>query len=400
MTGLAKSNNKRHDVNKSSSPPPARHWLEAWHVDPSANRNFDFIDGLRGVAILMVVVCHYLYFRDSGTVANRFLHNFLGNFGRGVDLFFTLSGFLISWPFWKRKVSRAEQIVPPGYGWRRFWKIYPPLALSILVLTPCSILWLGQAPQFIRTALQWLTGLAFLMPVSDRLNPVMWSLVVEIHFYLVLPLLFLLTKPLTARTCLWVISLFLFAVPVLIQSLTGLGPTFSPEINDPFFTGLSCFCLGVGLAGCDNLKFWHQRWGRLGDVGWYLMLGGLAGLAWVSLNPEAHGVRLPQVFHLTFFLGTGCLLCYATDPQNPRARWLCAPWLRWCGIISYEWYLFHQPMIAWSRELAGPAGGGILKYLFIIGVPLVVGVTFSALVYRKFSLPILKYGRARNRRPA
>ncbi len=82
------------------------------------------------------------------------------------------------------------------------------------------------------------------MPVSGKLNPVMWSLVVEIHFYLILPLLFLLTKPLPAKTCLWVISLFIFAVPVSIQALTGLGLPFAPEINDPFCTGLSCFCFG------------------------------------------------------------------------------------------------------------------------------------------------------------
>ena len=52
-------------------------------------------------------------------------------------------------------------------------------------------------------------------------------------------------------------------------------------------------------------------------------------------------------------------------------------------------------MTYWSREFFGPADGGILKYLVIIGVPLVASLTLSALVYRRFSLPILKHGRAR-----
>jgi peptidoglycan/LPS O-acetylase OafA/YrhL len=386
-------------VKKNSPAQPVRHWLEPWHVDPSANRNYDFIDGLRGLAILMVLVCHSIYAKEHDSPAWRFLLNFTGTLGRGVDLFFTLSGFLISWPFWKRKASHAASLIPPGYGWRRFWKIYPPLALSVLLLTPCFILWLGDAPLFLRTAIQWLTGLAFVVPVSGKFNPVMWSLVVEIHFYLVLPLLFLLTKPLPARTTLWVISLFLLVVPVSIQTLTGLAPTFAPEISDPFCTGLSCFCLGVGVAGIDALKLWSKRWGKIGDAGWVVLLFGLAGMAWRQLNPPAQADILTYLFHWSFTLGTACLLCYAAAPENPRARWLCAPWLRWCGVISYEWYLFHQPMIGWARELLGPAGGNIFKYSLIIGLPLVAGVTFSALVYRKFSLPILKYGRAKNRRP-
>jgi peptidoglycan/LPS O-acetylase OafA/YrhL len=382
-------------LKKDPPEPPARHWLEPWHVDPSANRNYDFIDGLRGLAILMVLACHSVYAKPPDGLTGRFVLNFAGTLGNGVGLFFTLSGFLISWPFWKRKVNRAESLIPPGYGWRRFWKIYPPLALSVLLLTPCYILWLGDAAGFIHTGIRWLTGLAFLLPVSGKFNPVMWSLVVEIHFYLILPLLFLLTKPLPAKTCVWVISLFLFGVPVLIQTTTGLAPTFTPEINDPFCTGLSSFCFGVAVAGIDHLKWWNKSWSTIGDAGWCVVLVGLGGRAWFLINPQSHAAFLEHLFSWTFTLGTGCLLCYAADPQNPRARWLCAPWLRWCGIISYEWYLFHQPMIIWSRELFGPAHGDIIKYGFIIAVPLVVSAGFSGLVYRIFSLPILQYGRAK-----
>ncbi len=343
----------------------------------------------------MVFVCHSFYAREQTTLAGRLAVNFFGNLGLGVALFFTLSGFLISWPFWKRKVSRAPALIPPGYGWRRFWKIYPPLALSILLLTPCFILWMGEPKLFIQTAVQWLTGLAFLMPVSGRLNPVMWSLVVEIHFYLVLPLLFLLTKRLSAKTCLAVIPLFLLIVPVIIQFTSGRHVTFAPEINDPFCVGLSSFCFGVAMAGVDNLKWWKPGWSRAGDAGWGVMLLGLVGLAWVRLNPSAHAGLAPVLFQWTFVLGTGMLLGYAADPQNPRARWLCAPWLRWCGIISYEWYLFHQPLVFWSRMWFGPAHDSLLKYSLILGAPLVVSLAISALIYRKFSLPILKYGRAR-----
>src|SRR6266571_1503574 len=204
------------------SPKTTSHWLEAWHVDPSANREYDFIDGLRGLAILMVITGHYVYFGRLSGLGVHFVANVFGTLWVGVILFFTLSGFLISWPFWKRKAARNATLIPPGYTWRRFWKIYPPLALAIVLLTPVYIFWKGHTTVFVRTALQWLAGLAFLMPVNGKLNPAMWSLVVEVHFYLVLPLLFVLTKRFSARTCLWLISLSLLIVPCSIRIATGL----------------------------------------------------------------------------------------------------------------------------------------------------------------------------------
>lgn len=373
----------------------SRHWLDAWHVDPSANRNYDFIDGLRGLAILMVLTTHSIYADTQTGLAGRLVLSLTYTLGHGVALFFTISGFLIAWPFWKRKANGAECLIPHGYGWRRFWKIYPPMALSVLLLTPCYIMTRGNAPLYIHTAIQWLTGLAFVVPTSGQFNTVMWSLVVEIHFYLVLPLLFLLTKRLPAKTCLWILSLCFFVVPVSIQWLTGASPTLTPEIDDPFCTGLSSFCFGVCVAGIDALKLWSKSWVKIGEVGWPVMVFGLLGQAFVRLNPPEHAAILTHLFHWIFMLGTGFLLCYAAAPDNPRARWLCAPWLRWCGIISYEWYLFHQPLLGWARAGFGPAHGNVFKYALVLAVPLLGSALLSALIYRRFSLPILKFGRAK-----
>src|ERR1700733_7697099 len=121
-----------------------KQWLDAWHVNPSANREYDFIDGLRGIAILMVLACHFLYVNPNSGAGLRFIGGFLGACGHGVTLFFVLSGFLIAWPFWKRKVTGSGEVVPPGYVSRRFWKIYPPLAISVLILAPICLLRSGD----------------------------------------------------------------------------------------------------------------------------------------------------------------------------------------------------------------------------------------------------------------
>jgi peptidoglycan/LPS O-acetylase OafA/YrhL len=108
----------------------------------------------------------------------------------------------------------------------------------------------------------------------------------------------------------------------------------------------------VLLAGVDNLKLWNKGWARLGDIGSMLVVASLLGRAWLQGHPAWQCPTASEMLSAALLLGAGGLLSYAADPENPRARWLCAPWLRWCGIISYEWYLFHQPMIYWSR------GGG------------------------------------------
>jgi peptidoglycan/LPS O-acetylase OafA/YrhL len=67
-------------------------------------------------------------------------------------------------------------------------------------------------------------------------------------------------------------------------------------------------------------------------------------------------------------------------------------------LISYEWYLVHQPIALWARDSFGPAGGNVIKFGVIVGGSLVLGLIIAALVYRYFSLPILKYGRSRHSR--
>jgi len=92
-------------------------------------------------------------------------------------------------------------------------------------------------------------------------------------------------------------------------------------------------------------------------------------------------------------MASGLLLLLVANPEHPVVRWLCHPVLRWCGIISYEWYLFHQPIFYCFRLNLGPAGGDVLIYAEIMIGSLVTGLLVSALVYRLFSLPILKRGR-------
>lgn len=374
-----------------------QHWLDAWHVSPSANRDYDFIDGLRGVAILMVIIGHHFYINPGATGAVRYIGAIFGTGGYGVTLFYALSGFLISWPFWKRKAAGSEKTVPPGYAQRRFWKIYPPMVLSILVFTPLYIL--DRADwSYLSIAARWLTGLGFLIPVSGKFNAVMWTLAVEVQFYVTLPLVFLALKRVSPRICLCVITALFLAVPVLMRCITKKVATFHPDIDTHYPSALDVFCLGVLIAGLDNLGFLRKKWVRWAIAGTILWPLVLLISAWIGLHTGDPSFSVNEIIQDCLKFAAACLLLFIAFPQQIIARLLCAPWLRWCGIISYEWYLFHQPILFWFREHLGPANGNPWKYFLIVGSPMALGLVLSAVIYRFFSLPILRRGRSRNPR--
>jgi peptidoglycan/LPS O-acetylase OafA/YrhL len=368
-------------------------WLDAWHVNPSVNRDYDFIDGLRGVAILMVLAAHHFYVNPKAGPIIRFIGGLFSGAAGGVMLFFGLSGFLISWPFWKRKFAQAAQAVPPGYGWRRFWKIYPPMALSVLLLTPFYIL-IGQDWSYCGLAAKWLTGIPFLLPVSGKLNPVMWTLVVEVQFYAVLPLLFMSLKRFSSIVCLWGIPLMFLLIPVGFRLLTGLSATFYPDINSHFPSALDAFCVGILLAGLENCGMMGKNWARLGTFGPVLWIVALLAYAWMFAYPENKTSAKTMAVDWMEKIASGCLLCYVANPRHAVAMMFCAPWLRWCGIISYEWYLIHQPITLWARHFFGPTEGSLCKYVAIVGGSFLTSLVLAASIYRFFSLPILKYGRS------
>ena len=379
-------------MSKTETCSPKKYWLDAWHVNPAANRDYEFIDGLRGVAILLVLLCHHIYFNPKAGPLIQFAGAFSAGLGNGVILFFAISGFLISWPFWKRKFANAEKAVPTGYARRRFWKIYPPLALSIVLLTPFYVLWCHDRT-FIPLAAQWLAGIPFFWPVSGKLNPVMWTLVVEVQFYMVLPLVFGLLKSVSARSCLWLIPLIFLLVPILFQAFTGLHAEFNPEINSHFPSALDAFGLGILVAGLDNRGGLGGKWAWLAVPGALLFLLGLLLDAWVHTHPAGPASALGPCATWLDMIGSGCLLCFVANPKLRMARLLCSPALRWCGIISYEWYLLHQPIIQWARQFHGPTGGNVARFAALIGGSLLLSGVLSASIYRFFSLPLLKYGR-------
>lgn len=160
------------------------------------NRRNQSLDVLRGIAVLMVLLCHY----NS---------EWFGFFGCGVDLFFVLSGFLVSGLLFDEYL-RTGSIMPWRFWVRRGFKIYPSFyALIIITAAVYFALVRSLPPGF------W-GEVSFLQNYVSNIWDYSWSLAVEEHFYLLLPLMLLVCrKSFSRHNPFWVI-------PIISASLSGV----------------------------------------------------------------------------------------------------------------------------------------------------------------------------------
>lgn len=202
------------------------------------------IDGIRFIAITSVVLLH-LQGMANGVAGNWF---YLG--WRGVHLFFVLSGFILGMPFAKAAMLGGRQPSLSAYYLRRVSRLEPPFLLSaiiVFIVLHAVSLHHNHGDIGIEHFLATLTysHVAVFGAVST-INPVTWSLEVEIQFYLLLPLIALVYRLRTRRTIL-VIAIAVFSLarfvspyPRVVMSLLGNAQFFSAGLllADLYITSL------------------------------------------------------------------------------------------------------------------------------------------------------------------
>lgn len=302
------------------------------------------IEGLRGVAILLVVAFH------CGVPGVR------GGF-IGVDVFFVLSGYLIT-GLLCAEATRTGGIDLPAFYARRVRRLLPASTLMLLATLGGALLLL--APQELDTAARagratalYLANVYFASNAADyfgagvRGNPLlhMWSLAVEEQFYLVWPAGLAWLWRWRARRSVIVGALGVITAASLLTSVV-----LTPRDGIQAFYGLPSraweFGLGAlaGLLGPGSRSARSRAWG----------LAGAAGLAAVAA--AAYGLRATDAFPgwiaLWPVLGTAAVLIAGrAAPGTGVARWLGAPPLVGLGTLSYSWYLWHWPFLVLGAAL-------------------------------------------------
>jgi peptidoglycan/LPS O-acetylase OafA/YrhL len=316
-----------------------------------ASRN-QSLDVLRGIAVLLVIVDHYSLVMNTGSPL-------LETLARGVDLFFVLSGLLISGLLFTEYKSTGD------LNLKRFWirrgfKIYPAFYV-FLILTTAFVL----ADRFPIRVL--LSEIFFLQSYLAHIFIHTWSLAVEEHFYFALPLLLLLLIRVSPNNknpfrALPLISIA-FSVGCLAMRMiaTSHGEQFGVATHhraDALFAGVA---LGY-YQHFDADSFCQAR--KL----WVLIIGLLIALALLLM---------PMFLQYTFaYIGFACIVAWAVNqpPRSSSRRPAFA--LAFIGRHSYSIYLWHVVAVHWLMS-APPKWFRFPAYL---GTAIVLGILMTKLV--------------------
>ena len=310
------------------------------------------LDGLRGLAIGMVLLCHFFFIFIQARPGSP--GAYLLTVGRltwsGVDLFFVLSGFLIGGILLDARSSSNYFRV---FYTRRFFRIVPIYAVLLLVSYFFTFLWqahiLRGFNEIFAGHLPWLPFALFLQNFELALRNswgifplgVTWSLAVEEQFYLTLPLLI---RFLNRRALLAVIFSGIAFAPVLRTFFLSLSPprflawyTLMPCRADALLLGV-LGALALRDPRCRAFLLSHRR---LLTLSLSFLLCGVAFLAWRS--PSIHdplmvtaGFTWLALFYLAVLLYS---LLFSSSWIARCLRW---GWLGGLGAIAYGAYLFHQ----------------------------------------------------------
>jgi peptidoglycan/LPS O-acetylase OafA/YrhL len=326
------------------------------------------IQGLRAVAVLLVVLFHV----DVPGLSGGYV---------GVDVFFVISGFVITGVLLRERAATGSTSIVRFYG-RRVRRIIPAATLVIIVGIVASYALLGHvggtetatdgrwASVFLinfHFAASGTNYLASLLPPSVLQN--FWSLAVEEQFYLVYPAVFLIVAklswhlPLRRRLGI-VLGLAVvgsFADSIIQTSSNPAAAFFSP------FPRVWELALG-GLIAVGTVGLRRVPPAMAAGLSW-IGLGSILCAAFVFTSATPYpgwAVALPVV-------GAGLVIAGGVaEPQyGVECVLRCRP-LQWIGLISYSWYLWHWPLLTLAAERSGtdtlPVADGLFWVVVALGL--------------------------------
>jgi peptidoglycan/LPS O-acetylase OafA/YrhL len=332
------------------------------------------IDGLRAIAVLSVVGFHAF----PGLIHGGFI---------GVDVFFVISGFLISTILVND--LKANQFSFSNFFARRIRRIFPSL---ILVLLFCFIFgWLDLLPDefqqlgkhiaggtgFIDNFLYWYEIGYFDQSAETKPLLHLWSLGVEEQFYLIFPLILWLGFQKTWNIkVFYVLFLASFSLNIWLSFTAPSAAFFLPFSR--FWEFLIGYFVAIEISHTSEKTFFKKLVNEnsqiISVVGFVLL-----AITFMGVSPKS---IFPGFWALLPTIGTALILL------TPQSKWvnrhlLSNSLLVKLGLISYPLYLWHWPLLSFAHIMQGETPSSVVR-LIAIGISLLL----AWLSYRYIELPI------------
>ena len=344
----------------------------------SSREQIASLQSLRGAAVLIIIALHVMITEKKYSVDERFLSDHLMLFGCGVDLFFVISGFIMT------TISFSQFQQPGGVSrfiYNRVSRIYP----LYWVYSACALAVYFVKPTMVNDAhghqVNILASLFLLPQEREPLIQVGWTLVYEVYFYLTFSLM-LLTK-----------ERHFIKLLLLWGGLGALGNFLCRQVLDvgfvpALFLIFSPFIFEF-IGGCLIAKAIHSGHRRYGGA------AVLAGLLWfvVVAGPYYRELwEFPSGWFRVFFFGVPAIaVIYGAVALEFSSGKVLLPQLRGVGDASYSLYLSHPFVLAalgrvWST-FSTP--GIVDNVVWVTGVSLIILCT-GMLSYRYIELPLLQ----------
>lgn len=375
--------------------------------EPLLDGNVPALDGIRGLAIIIVMLGHFAIGFTTGTTGDVVLKTLMQTGWAGVDLFFALSGFLITGILLEAR--GASHFFRNFYARRilRIFPVYYAFLFAFFVILPIVKPPAPGGPFDGWNISQWwfwtyLSNLQILFPAWPRPGPLthLWSLAVEEQFYLFWPaVVFFTTRKGLLRTC---AAFMIVSVVIRIWlQTTGINPTAGYRITP---ARLDTLGTGAAIAILARDPAWWPRIRNLAPKAIIIALIGMLAVSIPTRSMLQSSFPMQAVGYSMLAIIGAALIIFSIDPRSenrPVVRLFRTPFMRFFGKYSYALYIFHLPL-TWFLENAGlgvdrfptVAGShipGVIAFTLVTGSISVLMALASWNLFEKHFLRLKRY---------